>query len=221
VSRPGGAAIARAATRAGYHAVADRYAQEIGDELAGKPLDRALLGAFAELVGSGPVLDAGAGPGHIARALRALGCAVLALDLSPAMCRSSSDRGIPAMAGDLCALPLRDGSLAGLISLYAVIHLDSAGRAAAYREFARVLRPGGLALLSFHVADADTPAGSSRTMASWWGEDVDLTFHFLDPDTELAALTAAGFELQARLDREPYPGVEHRSRRCSLLLRRV
>jgi len=36
-------------TRASYDRVAERYAAEIGDELRGKPLDRALLDGFAEL----------------------------------------------------------------------------------------------------------------------------------------------------------------------------
>lgn len=42
-----------ASTRRSYDLVAHRYAAEIGDELRGKPLDRALLNVFAELaVGS-------------------------------------------------------------------------------------------------------------------------------------------------------------------------
>src|SRR2546430_10435185 len=41
------------ATRASYDAVAERYADEIGGELAGKPVDRALLGCLAELTATG------------------------------------------------------------------------------------------------------------------------------------------------------------------------
>ena len=47
------------ATRASYDAVATDYAERLGDELAAKPLDRAMLAGFAELVRS-----AGALPGH-------------------------------------------------------------------------------------------------------------------------------------------------------------
>ena len=43
---------------------------------------------------------------------------------------------------------------------------------------------------------------------------------FHDPDAVVAALVAAGFTLEARLDREPYPGVEHPSRRTYLLARK-
>jgi hypothetical protein len=37
-------------TRASYNAVATDYAERFRDELAAKPLDRALLAGFAELV---------------------------------------------------------------------------------------------------------------------------------------------------------------------------
>ena len=56
------------ATRAAYDTVAADYAALLRTELAGKPLDRALLGAFAELVradGNGTVADLGCGPGRV------------------------------------------------------------------------------------------------------------------------------------------------------------
>jgi hypothetical protein len=53
------------ATRAAYDTVAVDYAELLRDELAAKPVDRALLALFAELVrGGGPVADLGCGPGH-------------------------------------------------------------------------------------------------------------------------------------------------------------
>ena len=55
-----------------------------GDELAGKPLDRALLAAFVETV-SGPVADLGCGPGHVTAHLHSLGCQAFGIDLSPEM----------------------------------------------------------------------------------------------------------------------------------------
>ena len=110
--------------------------------------------------------------------------------------------------------------MAGIICLYAVIHLDTAQRAAAYGEFARVLRQGGHALIAFHTSDADVAAGGAATVTEWWGCDVELTFRFLDPAAETRALAAAGLELVARLDRAPHPGVEHASERTYLLLRR-
>jgi hypothetical protein len=55
-------------TRTAYDTVAVDYAELLSDELAAKPLDRAMLGTFAELVranGGGPVADLGCGPGRV------------------------------------------------------------------------------------------------------------------------------------------------------------
>ncbi|SDH50597.1 Methyltransferase domain-containing protein [Actinokineospora alba] len=207
-----------ARTRRSYDLVAERYAAELGDELRHKPLDRALLDAFVELA-DGPVADLGCGPGHVARHLAERGVPVVGMDLSPAMCTAALRSGIPAAAADLAALPIRSDALNGLVCLYAVIHLETDQRAAAYAEFARVLRPGGHALIAFHTSDADLPTGGARHLDGWWGHEVDLTFHFLDPAAETEALTAAGLAVVARLDRAPH-GPEHASDRCYLLVRR-
>lgn len=86
--------------RRSYDTVAETYPERIGDELAGKPLDPALLAALAEQAGDGPVADLGCGPGHVAaeRGLTAVG-----VDLSPAMI-AASRRAYPAVdfrEGDL------------------------------------------------------------------------------------------------------------------------
>ena len=207
-------------TRQSYDGVAAHYAAEMADELAAKPLDRALIRAAAELAGTGPGLDAGSGPGQVAAELRAAGLDAVASDLSPAMCRQAATNGMGAVAGDLTALPFRTRHLGVVCSFYAVIHLDHPGRVDAYCEFARVLRPGGYALIAFHTSDASTAPGGAVTRDEWWGEKVELTFRFLDPTRELNALLSAGLEFVAHLDRAPGPGPEHPSRRSYLLVRR-
>ncbi|WP_412540864.1 class I SAM-dependent methyltransferase [Longispora sp. K20-0274] len=204
-----------------YDKVAARYLDEIGDELAGKPLDRGLLLALLELAGPGPVADLGAGPGHIADYLRGHGADVFGLDLSPGMCAVGARRyKLPMLAGDLTRLPLRTGSLGALTALYTVIHLYAEDRARAYGEFARVLRPGGFALISFHVSDPGHLAGDAQTMDTWWGESVDLTFRFLDPAAEQASLVRAGLEVVSTLERAPLDPAEHPSQRAYLLARK-
>ncbi len=205
------------ATRHSYDQIASRYAAEIGGELAGKPLDRAVLNAFAEMV-TGPVLDVGAGPGHVAAYLRQQGVTVVSTDLSPAMCQLAGEAGLAAVAADMTQLPFSCDAVAGIVCLYAVIHLDTDQRAAAYASFRRVLRPGGAALVAFHTRDADNAMGSEASMSTLLGQPVTLTFRYLDPAAESRALVAAGFEVVARLDRTSGPG-EHASERAYLLLR--
>jgi SAM-dependent methyltransferase len=177
----------RAATRRAYDAVAIRYAAEIGEELRHKPLDRALLDMISELAAGGIVLDLGCGPGHVAAYLLKR-TRVVGLDLSEAMAAEASQtRHLSACVGDLTALPVRARSVAAVVCLYVVIHLDAQDRDAAYRELARVLRSGGHALIAFHVRDADHEPGEALTSHEWWGSPVELTFRFLDPGTEIQA----------------------------------
>lgn len=207
-------------TRQAYDAVVSDYAAAVGNELDGKPLDRALLAAFAELTRDGVVADVGCGPGHVTAALDGLGAHAFGIDLSPGMCaHAARTTALRFCAADMTALPIRSTTLGGIVCLYAVIHLGESARRAAYREFARVLQPGGTALIAFHTSSAETAVGDSMSVTSWWGHDVDLTFRYLDPDAESQALQDSGLSVVARLDRAPHPGVEHESTRTYLLVR--
>lgn len=202
--------------RLSYDRVADRY----GDELAAKPLDRALLDTFAELCADGPVADIGAGPGHVSGYLATRGARVAAVDLSEAMCRHArADYRLPAAVGDLTQLPIASESVAGVICFYALIHLNATERSAAYREIARVTLPGGHALIAFHTSDTDVAAGEAKRLTEWWGYPVELSFRFLHPSDEAHAAHLAGLDLVAHLDRQAHHGHEHPSRRSYLLLR--
>ena len=208
------------ATRRSYDDVAADYARLLGDELLGKPFDRALLAALGELAEGGPVADIGCGPGHVTAYLAGLGRRAFGLDLSPRMCAvGASTTGLPFAAADMARLPLRSGVLAGIVCLYAVIHLDDDARAGAYREFARVLQPGAPLLLSFHTSDPDIVTGGANVATTMMGHEVDLTFRFLDPEAELGRLGDAGLDFIGRLDRAPHPGAEHPSNRTYLIMR--
>jgi SAM-dependent methyltransferase len=206
-------------TRRSYDAVAVGYDRAIGDELAGKPLDRALLAAFLEHCAGGAIGDLGCGPGHIGAHLAGLGARIVGIDLSEQMCALAGQRGLAAAVGDLVALPVADGCLAGVVCWYALIHLEQAERAVGYQEIARVVRPGGWALVAFHTSDPDAQPGDERRFTNWLEQQVELTFRFLDPEAEITAAEAAGLGLSARLDRQPVAG-EHPSHRTYLVLQR-
>jgi SAM-dependent methyltransferase len=215
-----GGSVEVANTRHGYDAVAGAYATAMADELRGKPLDRALLDVVCELAAGDVIADVGCGPGQVTAHLASRGARAIGLDLSPVMCTTGARAtSLPFCAAEMTALPIRSRTVAAIVSFYAVIHLGPGERVAAYREFARALRPGGWALIAFHTSDPDTRTGEVTTLTKWWGHEVALNFRFLDPVEELESLAAAGFELQARLDRAPYDGWEHPSQRCYLLLR--
>jgi ubiquinone/menaquinone biosynthesis C-methylase UbiE len=200
-----------------YDRVAADYARELGEELAGKPLDRALLRYLVEGAGRrGRLGDLGCGPGHVAGHLAEAGADVIGIDVSPGMINQAR-RGCPDLAfevGDLLRLPLPDGSLAGAIAFYSLIHFsrdDDVTRACV--EIARVLAPGGEVLVAYHRGDETVRPGAL------WGVPVDVGFRFLPDELVVDALGAAGLEVRATVHREPYPG-EHPSRRAYLLARR-
>ena len=215
--------------RLSYDRVAQRYAAEIGGELTGKPLDRALLRSLVELVadvtessGSGVIGDLGCGPGHVAAYLSGLGASVLGVDISPAMIDIGRVQhpDMQFRVGSLLALPLIDAELAGAVAFYSILHLRPQDRPIAYAEMARAVRPGGWLLVGFHVSLVGQEPGGIMHVDQWWGETVDLDFYYLDPGEVAQGLAAAGFALVARTDREPFPGGELASRRSYLLCRR-
>ena len=202
--------------RRSYDRVAAVYAEHLSDELAGKPLDRALLDCFAEqLRGRGPVVDIGCGPGQAARYLADRGLPVVGVDLSPEMVaiarRLTPD--LPFHRGDMLALDVDDGAWGGIVAFYAIVHLSPDEVSRALREFHRVLRPGGLLLLGFHVG------GAVVHRDELWGEPVTLDFRFFETAEIEHRLVDAGFAVEARIERQPYPDAEYPSRRAYLLAR--
>jgi SAM-dependent methyltransferase len=192
------------ATRAGYDAIAEQYAEEFGAALAEAPLDRALLGGFAEMVrrdhrDDPQLLEVGSGPGTIAAHLHQLGMPVRGIDLSPVMVELArrTHPGVGFEMGDMGALDVADASLAGLVAWYSLIHVPASRRQRVIGEFHRVLRPGGHALLAFQVGD------DTLHFDEAFGHEVSLDFHRLEPDAVVALLEDAGFDLTARLVRAP------------------
>ena len=189
-------------TRRSYDAVAADYADLLRDELATKPLDRAMLAAFAEEVrarGGGPVADLGCGPGRITAHLAALGLDVHGVDLSAAMV-DVARRTYPGLRfdeGSMTDLDLDDGALAGIVAWYSVIHTPTNRLPEVFTEFARVLRPGGELLLAFQV-------GSEQVrLEQAYGHPVSLVVHRRSPDEVAGLLRDAALDVHARLVREP------------------
>lgn len=196
--------------RTAYDRLAQRYAQNLNDELAGKPLDRELYARFAERTRGGTVCDLGCGPGQVARFLAEHGATVIGIDLSPQMI-AEARAAAPALdfrVGSMLALDLADGSLAGIVAAYAIVNLGDGDIALACREMARVLAPGGLAIVAFHIGD------ETVRPPELWGVAIEMDWYMLDPARVRGHLEAAGLVIDETIEREPYPEVEHQSRRA-------
>ena len=203
--------------RGSYDSAAEAYAEHLAGELAHKPLDRHLLNRFAEEMRSrGVVADLGCVPGHDARYLHEQGVTVLGIDLSPKMvaCATRLNPGLEFRVDDMTRLAMPAASLAGVVAFYAIVHFDASELGAIMDEMRRVLAPGGLALISFHVGDQIVH------VEDLFGAPVFLDFHFHAPATVIDALRSSELTVIEHVEREPYAGVEYPSRRCYLLARR-
>ncbi|MEP7289729.1 MAG: methyltransferase domain-containing protein [Chloroflexota bacterium] len=201
--------------QASYDTVAEEYAQRIYDELKDKPLDRQLLDRFAREA-QPPICDMGTGPGHVARYLHDRGAEVFGIDLSQGMVEQARQLNptIEFRQGNMLALDAPDNSWGAITAFYSIIHVPRTEVITALRGFKRVLRPGGLILLAFHIGD------ETLHMEDWWDKKVSLDFNFFTPQEVQGYLISSGLEVLEMIQRDPYPDVEHPSQRCYIFARK-
>jgi SAM-dependent methyltransferase len=189
-------------TRAAYDTVAVDYAEVLKTELTKKPLDRAMLATFAELVqaaGAGPVADLGCGPGRVTAHLDSLGVSAFGVDLSPNMVEVARRMypGLRFDEGSIAALDLESDFLGGIVAWYSIIHTPPELLPVVFAEFYRTLAPGGHLLLAFQVGD------ERRRLEQAYGHAVSCDAYRLPPDLITELLSQAGIVVTARLVREP------------------
>ncbi|GAA3170640.1 class I SAM-dependent methyltransferase [Nonomuraea salmonea] len=144
----------------------------------------------AALPAGGRVADLGCGPGRDAAWFREQGFHTIGVDRSAAMAALAAARGVPVALGDLRHPPLVAGSLAGLWSAAALLHVPADETVPTLRAFHAALRPGGVLGLSTSAGDgADwEPVPHHEGLVRW--------FVHRDPQPLLAALTEIGFEVR-------------------------
>ena len=204
-------------TQASYDQVAFEYAEKFKDEMDDKPFDRDCLDRLAREVGNlGPICDMGCGPGQIARYLHRQGVDTLGVDLSPRMVAEAQrlNTSIPFHQGNMLSLPDADSSWGGIAAFYCIIHIPREQIVGALREMKRVLKPGGVLLVTFHIGD------EIKHLDEWWEKPVNLDFAFFHPEEMESWLKEAGFRWRETLVREPNPEVEVATRRAYVFARK-
>ncbi|MFE9450095.1 class I SAM-dependent methyltransferase [Streptomyces sp. NPDC006739] len=207
------------ATREAYDAAAPAYAELFRDGLRDRPLDRAILGVFAEAVGAsgdGQVADLGCGPGHVTAYLNESGLTAFGVDVSPAMIELARQAypGLRFEVGSMAALDIAGGVLGGVLARWSIIHTPPPEVPVVFSEFHRVLAPGGHLLVAFSASDDPSHPTQvfDHTVAPayrWW------------PDHLAAMLRGSGLAEVARLVREPQPTDRRQFQEVQLLARRA
>ena len=144
--------------RRAWDAVSETYARTRDPNGSDAALIDELLAA---LPADPDVLDVGCGDGE--RTLANLPAGSLGLDFSRRALALATE-AVPAarlLQADMTAIPIRADAVDGITAYHAVFHVARDQHPAVYREFGRVLRPGGTLLLSL-------PGGRFETVRRGW-----------------------------------------------------
>lgn len=156
----------------------------------------------AERTGLDRALDIGCGNARHAELLADRGAAVVGLDVSRELLhaarRRQQERGfaVGLVHGDAASLPFAANSFSQVVYVATLHHLrPAATRRASLAEVARVLQPGGRALVSAWSTAHDRfdRETSFETSVEWTlpgGEAVDRYYYIYDPDSFREALSA-------------------------------
>lgn len=182
--------------RATYDVIAPAFAEQTKNISS---YVREAAAQFAAELGPGArVVDVGCGPGRDTVLLREVGLEVTGLDLSMGMLRVNGTPGV--VQADMRALPLHDGSVAGVWCQAAFLHIPKSEAATVLGEFVRVIRPGGLLYLSVQDGDGEgwEPVDYAPEHRRWFvGYREDELSALLDR----AGLTVTGADHEAGVKR--------------------
>ncbi|HWC78651.1 MAG TPA: class I SAM-dependent methyltransferase [Pseudonocardiaceae bacterium] len=187
-----------------YDTVADNYTDFVRPAIERDPMLRGALALFAEYVrdGGGPVADVGCGPGFMTAHLSDLGLDAFGIDLSPGMIEIAR-RNRPDLSfevGSMTELALADGSVGAVLASWSVIHVPDEEIPTVFAHFHRVLRPGGVALIGFHVGDR-----SKIKTEGYGGLPMRIPLYHRPMDRMASWLRAAGFAVEFELIENPGP----------------
>ena len=179
--------------RDAYAAIADLYIDLFGTSRQVQADDLAFIGRHLT-IRPGEVLDVGCGPGQITGHLRSLGVDAAGIDVVPefiAHARAADPAGRYRL-GSMSSLDAGDGSVAGILAWFSLIHLPPAELDGVLAGFRQALTPAGPLVVGFFDGDAIEAFDHKVVTAYRW------------PAGELAErLTRAGF---TEVERRHHPG---------------
>lgn len=179
--------------RQAYGLMAEQYIALFGSSSEVHRDDLALIARHLS-IRPGAVLDVGCGPGHLTAHLRSLEVDATGIDLVPEFidhARATHPDGRFEL-GSMHQLPVPDGSVAGILAWYSLIHLPPDDLDGVLAELRRAMAPGGTLVAGFFDGDEVVDFEHKVMTAFSWPVD-DLS----------ARLLRAGF---TEVERQRRPG---------------
>ena len=180
--------------RRAYGAVAEQYIELFGTSAEVHADDLAVIDRHLS-IRPGTVLDVGCGPGHLTAHLRSLDVDAAGIDLVPAFiahARATHPDGRYAL-GSMHCLPVPDGSVAGILAWYSLIHVPPDDLDRVLAELRRAVAAAAALVAGFFDGDEVMAFDHKVVTAFRW------------PVDELSArLRRAGF---TEVERQRRPGV--------------
>lgn len=142
-----------------------------------------------ELEAGDELLDAGCGPGR--QTLRMAGENGVGLDFSREQLSLATEKVTAKLVqGDMTTLPFTSDSFDAVIALYSLIHVPVDDHRTVLEEFARVLQPGGMLLVSEGGVEW---TGSNP---DWLDSGIEMRWSMAGPDATRNDLQACGFKIR-------------------------
>jgi SAM-dependent methyltransferase len=177
----------------GYAAWASTYDADYNPLI---DLDSSTLGSLLDAYPAGDALDAACGTGRWAAHLAQRGHHLIGVDESAEMLQAARAK-LPELElrhGKLEALPIPTASVDLVVCSLALTHLPRL--APAFDEFARVLRPGGHAVIS-NIHHLSLPLGGVIQMHSATGRAIRLPASLFLPTDYITAALSSGFRIRS------------------------
>jgi ubiquinone/menaquinone biosynthesis C-methylase UbiE len=200
-----------------YDDAADEYAKAYWNEIERKNLDCLILKWLSDQVPvEDNILEIGSGPGEVTGYLAKYHSNCIGTDQSKQMILQSKKYFPYAkfQVQDFYELSYEDNSFAAVVAFYAIVNLTIDEIQRVFKEVKRVLKPKGLFLFTFHLAEDS----STIDINKFFNKENPLRFYLYGIDEIKKVVERERYDIVDIITRNPYKE-EHPTKRVYFITR--